>query len=465
MKLLFKIKWPLYVCCGMMLILATGCKKFLDIPSPKDQIQTAEIFRNDQAATSAITGLYSFMLTSPLWPSNGGMSVFPGLSADEIYPITPNTEILEFSNNNLRPANGNLNGVLWSHAYRTIYHANAILEGLSNSTELSEPVKRQLRGEALLVRALHFFYLSNLYGKVPLTTTTNYDVNKSMPRTELQEINQQIINDLGEAKSVLNAQYPTAGRVRPNKWAATALLARTYLYLGEWQKAEAEATEIINSGNYSLVANLDNVFTANSDETIWSLRQEKTNTSEGQTFIPIFSFFAPNYNISSSLLNAFESADQRKNKWIASNTVSGQTYYYPYKYRKGYDFSSPTPPVSEFYIVFRLAEQYLIRAEARTKQNNISGAQSDLNLIRSRAGLNSTTASDIPSLLSAIEQERRVELFAEWGHRWFDLKRWKRAITVLSAVKAPNWQNTDTLYPIPFAQIQANSFLTQNEGY
>ncbi len=465
MKLLFRIKWTLYICGGMMLMLSTGCKKFLDIPAPKDQIQTTEIFKNDQAATSAISGLYSFMLTLQLWPSNGGMSVFPGLSADEIYPITPNSEMLEFSNNNLRPTNGNLNGVLWSHAYRTIYHANAILEGINNSTELSEPVRRQLKGEVLLVRALHFFYLSNLYGKVPLTITTNYDLNKSMPRTELLEINQQIVNDLVEAKSLLNVQYPTTGRVRPNKWTATALLARIYLYLSEWQKAETEATEIINSGNYSLVANLDNVFIANSNETIWSLRQEKSNTAEGQTFIPIFSFMAPNYGIRDILLNAFESSDQRKSKWIASNVVSGQTYYYPHKYKKGYDFSSPTPPVTEFYIVFRLAEQYLIRSEARTKQSNVSGAQSDLNMIRNRAGLNNTTASDMSSLLSAIEHERRVELFAEWGHRWFDLKRWNRTNEALSSLKAPNWQSTDILYPIPFAQIQANTFLTQNEGY
>lgn len=465
MKLLFRIKWTLYICCGMMLCLVTGCKKFLDIPAPKDQIQTTEIFKNDQAATSAISGLYSFMLTLSLWPSNGGMSVFPGLSADEIYPITPTSEMLEFSNNNLRPTNGNLNGVLWSQSYRTIYHANAILEGINNSTELSEPVRRQLKGEALLVRALHFFYLSNLYGKVPLTITTNYDLNKSMPRTELQEINQQIVNDLIEAKSLLNVQYPTIGRVRPNKWTATALLARAYLYLSEWQKAEVEATEIINSGNYSLVANLDNVFIANSNETIWSLRQEKINTSEGQTFIPIFPFVAPNYGVRDILLNAFESSDQRKSKWIASNVVSGQTYYYPYKYKKGYDFSNPTPPVTEFYIVFRLAEQYLIRAEARTKQGNVSGAQSDLNMVRNRAGLNNTAAVDVSSLLSAIEHERRVELFVEWGHRWFDLKRWNRASSVLSSVKAPNWQSTDVLYPIPFAQIQANTFLTQNEGY
>lgn len=442
-----------------------GCKKFLDIPAPKDQIQTKEIFENDQAATSAISGLYSFMLTSSLWPSNGGMTVFPGLSSDEIYPITPNAEMVEFSNNNIQPANGNLNSYLWSHFYRIIYHANSILEGLQNSPDLSDVTRRQLSGEALLVRAFHFFYLSNLYGKVPLTLTTDYKQNSAMARTELSEINQQIVNDLADAKTLLSSQYPTSGRVRPNKWAAAALLARVYLYLNNWQKAEVEAAEVINSGHYSLISDLNNVFLSNSNETIWSLVQEKTNTSEGQVFIPIFPFLAPSYGISDVLLNAFEPSDQRKNKWISSNVVSGQTYYYPYKYKKGYDFSSPAPPVTEYYVVFRCAEQYLIRAEARIRQNNISGAKSDLNIIRNRSGLANTSANDSPSLLQAIEHERRVEFFAEWGHRWFDLKRWNRANAVLSGIKAPNWQSTDVLYPIPFAQIQANSFLIQNDGY
>lgn len=465
MKSFLKIKFVIHFYCLVAICSTTGCRKFLDIPAPKDQIQTGEIFKNDQAAVSAVNGLYSFMLTSPLWPSNGGMSVFPGLSADEIYPVTPSTEILEFSNNNLQPTNGHLNGVLWSHIYRTIYHANAILEGVGNSTELSENTSKQLQGEALLVRALHFFYLTNLYGDVPLTLTTNYEVNKSMPRLESAQVYDQIVKDLIMAKSLLSNQYTTAGRVRPNKWAAAALLARTYLYLQEWQKAEQEATEIINTGSYSLVANPDNVFLANSSETIWSLRQERTNTSEGQIFIPVFSFLSPTYGIRNNLLNAFEPTDERKSKWIASSTVNGQTHFYPYKYKKGNDFSNPAPPVTEFYIVFRIAEQFLIRAEARIKQNNTSGALDDINKIRTRAGLDNTLADNSSSILAAIEKERIVELFAEWGHRWFDLKRWNKSTDVLSHLKAPNWQNTDVLYPIPFAQMQANVALTQNAGY
>ena len=116
-------------------------------------------------------------------------------------------------------------------------------------------------------------------------------------------------------------------------------------------------------------------------------------------------------------------------------------------------------------MVLRLAEQYLIRAEARAQQNNISGAQSDVNVIRNRAGLANTTATTQGTLLSAIEHERQIELFAEWGHRWMDLKRTNRADAILGPLKSSNWQSSDVLFPIPLTQIQNDPNFTQNSGY
>jgi hypothetical protein len=115
-------------------------------------------------------------------------------------------------------------------------------------------------------------------------------------------------------------------------------------------------------------------------------------------------------------------------------------------------------------MMLRLAEQYLIRAEARAQLENIPGAQEDLNAIRSRAGLPDTDADDKASLLLAIERERQAELFAEGGHRWLDLKRTNRADAVLGPLKA-DWQTPDALFPIPDAERQLNPNLTQNDGY
>jgi hypothetical protein len=117
--------------------------------------------------------------------------------------------------------------------------------------------------------------------------------------------------------------------------------------------------------------------------------------------------------------------------------------------------------------VFRLAEQFLIRAEARAHLDKITGANSakaDLNMIRDRAGLPPTVASTKEEMLAAILQERRMELFVEWGHRWFDLKRTGKASEVLSVLK-PRWDPTDVLYPIPYNELQLNPNMMQNAGY
>jgi hypothetical protein len=134
-------------------------------------------------------------------------------------------------------------------------------------------------------------------------------------------------------------------------------------------------------------------------------------------------------------------------------------YYYPYKY-KSLVFGAN----AEYYTLLRLAEQYLIRAEARAEQGNVSGAQADINVIRNRAGLGNTTAGDQASLLAAVAQERRIELNCEWGHRWLDLKRTGTASAVLGAEKT-TWTATGILWPIPSSEISANSNLVQNAGY
>jgi hypothetical protein len=427
-------------------------------------METTQIFQTDESAISAISGLYKRLLVNNLVILNGGLTVFPGLSADEITNTTPAAELDQFRTNSIMSNNYNVSGSLWQAAYKNIYHSNAVLEGLSNST-ITPGLRNQLKGEALVVRCLNYFYLINLFGDVPYVVTTDYRVNEKMPRISVEEIYLKLITDLLDAKNLLVAAYPSIGKVRPNKYTACALLARIYLYRQDWANAEIQANEILNSNIYSLSSDLNNVFLANSSETIWSLVQDKSNTAEGQTFIPAFSFLKPPYIATDYLLNAFEANDNRKSQWLNTTTVNGQPVSYPFKYKRGYDFSSNPPPPTEYYILFRLAEQVLIRAEARANLGNTSGAKIDLNVIRNRAGLGDTIVTDQASVLLAIQHERQVELFSEWGHRWFDLKRTNQLNGVLALIKAPNWQITDSLYPIPVDQVQLNPFLVQNLGY
>lgn len=422
-------------------------------------ITASQVFSNDNTALSAVSGLYASLLLSQRLTS-GGLSIYAGLSADEIETTASNPYADPFLLNSLSAEDNTVNYNFYNFSYKTIYQCNAILEGLTKSSGMTPSIKSQLIGEVKVVRALIYFYLINLFGDVPLITSTNYEVNARLPRTPLAKVYELIISDLKEAQSLLTPEYPSADKARPNRFAATALLARVYLYLKQWADAETQATAIISTGSYSLSANLDLVFTINNTETIWEIINDNGNTTEGSVFIPFFLTSAPRYQITSSLLNSFENGDARKIAWLSSTIVSGSAYFFPYKYK-----IRSTSPINEANQVFRLAEQFLIRAEARSQQNNFLGAQADLNMIRNRAGLPNTTATTKNDLLVAIENERRIELFSEWGHRWFDLKRTERANAVLSPLKGSNWQTTDILFPIPYAEIQVNPFLIQNPGY
>jgi len=440
---------------------SVSCKKFTDVPAPTNLVVSDLAFSDDRSATSTVVGIYSDMMQTYRAISNS-TSLYAGLSADELTSSAVNN--IPFLNNNLQPTLSTIN-TYWQQMYSYIYDANAVLDGLKNSTGVSPAVKNQLTGEALFVRAFVHFYLVNLFGDVPLITTSDYRINATLPRTPSTDIYAQIILDLKNAQNILQAAYPTTERARPNKWTATALLARVYLYVKDYVNAEIQSNAVVTSGSYSQAA-LSTVFLKSSSETIWQLMPVSTflYTFDGATFIPSATATTiPNTYLNPLLVASFEAGDQRKTNWVGSKIISGTTYYYPFKYKAGATSTSLT----EYYIVFRLSEQYLIRAEARAQQGtNLSGAISDLNVIRNRAGLsNYTGASNQVSVLNSLMHERQIELFTEWGHRWCDLKRTNLADVVLKPIKGSTWESTDTLYPIPSAQIGANIFLTQNAGY
>jgi len=342
---------------------------------------------------------------------------------------------------------------------------NACLAGISSTNVISNTYKKQLIGEIEVVRAFYYFNLVNIFGPVPLVTTTDYLVTKNIPKAPVDTIYNQILRDLTDAQKKLTVNYPSDGHARPNLYTVDALLAKVYLYLGQWQNAEDAANSVINSNQYSLVP-LSGVFLDGSAEAIWQLPGAGlySQTEEAQYFVPYASTVVPNYSLSTNLLNTFEPGDQRLQQWAGEDTVNingvNMYYYYPHKYRAIRNTDVP----AEDYMIFRLGELYLIRAEALAEENKTSQAIADLNQIRTRAGLPASSAASQKDALNAIMHERQIELFCEWGNRWYDLKRTGTINTVLGSEKT-GWVSTDALYPVPLIELQANPFLTQNPGY
>lgn len=453
-----------------------GCKRFVEVPAPPNSIVGDVIYTNNASAASAVSGMFESMaLTGTVTGGSPSITSITGLTSDELYLYPSNNAL-----NNQAYSNSLLSTnapPIWSNLYNYIYQANLIISGISNSMNVTDSLKRQYIGEAKFIRAFCYLYLVNLYGDVPLILKTDYNDNLFAAKSAKDKIYSQIVQDLKDAQFNLKINYVgptgsiTTDRVRPNIAAATALLARVYLYLGNWTDAESQATLIISNslGTYNLGAFPSNIFAKTSTEAIWQLERPNSgiNTADAYMFLPSSYGGAsaiPFVFLSDSLANSFEPGDIRKSKWLISTSLSGKLYYSPYKYTLGATNSVP----QEYPILLRLAEQYLIRAEARAQQNNIDGGKADLNVIRGRANLPAVSPTDKNSLLSLILKERRVELFTEWGHRWLDLKRMGKIDSVMiitTPLKGGFWDSKDAFYPIPFSDIQRAPNLTQTPGY
>lgn len=452
---------------SLLIILVFSCDNFVEVDVPSDKLTVANVFESDETARSAMQGIYNELFRSASFSNGGSNSVtaLASLSADEIFALNTATDLdyLEFQENEILPKNIS-NLALWSSAYNVIYMANSLLEGLLASEQISAELRDQLEGEAKFIRAFTYFHLVNLYGEVPLILAIDYRVNAEMSRTSIEEVYSQITTDLQEAIGLLAVDYLDNERTNVNRFVAEALLAKVYLYRQEWGLAEVHSTNVINqSGIYELLDDLDQVFLMNSREAIWQISPEgsgssSTNTQEGNIFISTNPRFALNNEYAAS----FEDMDKRGSSWIGYN--QDREAYYPFKYKDG----RSTNNISEYSVVLRLAEQYLIRSEARTRQGNLSGGISDIDKIKDRAGLDllSDTDPDIDmaSLIEEILNERKKELFTEWGHRWFDLKRTGTTSEVLGSTN-PLWQDTDILYPTPEQERMKNPGLGQNDGY
>jgi len=464
-----------------------ACKKFVVVPPPTSQLATATVFSDNATATASELSIYTQMSGESV-----NMAVSCGLVGDELTNYASDAYSLSYYTNALQTQNP---PSIWSSAYKYIYQANAIIEGLQNNSIISPAVAKQLMSESKFVRAFWYFYLVNLYGDVPLTLTTDYKVNNSLARAPQVQVYQQIVADLKDAAANLNGNYVDASdttvtteRVRPTKAAAIALLARVYLYEKDYDNADTEATDVINNGLYSLCPNLSgtgSVFQKNSSEAILQLQTplpSSVGTQDGLYFIlttapnPFGALGNQSTTISLQLQASFELGDKRKTNWIGGYPTDVPQYYFPYKYQTGYLPTSATDlsAVPEYTMVLRLAEQYLIRAESRLLKESpdIPGAVSDLNVIRNRAGLaNYSGPADQASLMSAIMHERQVELFTEWGHRWMDLKRTGQLDAIMGGLngvthaKGGNWISTDQLFPIPYQEILNDNKLVQNPGY
>lgn len=341
----------------------------------------------------------------------------------------------------------------WLKAYKTINVTNNILSALNVVNDADRPA---VEGEAKFLRALTYFELVRFYAQtytpgtnnsqdgVPLvlTPTRIIDDKSNVSRATVEEVYKQIIADLSSAKDLL----PADNEWRASKGAATALLARVALQMSDFGKARDYANEVIESNSYSLLKNYADIFgrDENSTEDIFAIQvSSQDGINNMNTFFSISDFGGRDGDIEilDGHLNLYASNDDRRALFFSGNDAirSG-------KWNNQYGNIS----------IIRLAEMYLIRAEANFRLNTTIGATplDDINLIVERSKLDALTSVTLEDILL----ERRKELAHE-GFKIHDMKRNKQDVGSLP------YNDPKLVFPIPFRETQANSNLKQNDGY
>lgn len=440
-----------YLYLVLFLGLLTSCKNFLEV-EPRASISDDGTIIDKASAETAIRGIYN---ASRSYYSVGFQSI-AYLSGDNVQWTGSQSQVQEFINHHVSPENATISSV-WNGIYVSVNRANHAIAKLPAVADplLTSEQKNQLLGEAYFLRALNYFDLLRVWGGVPLITqpTLSAADNRGIARSSEQETYAQVIKDLDAAEPLLTESTDRYRATRKTVW---ALKARFYLYQQNWVKAEEYAGKLIQDNvNYQLVKPFNSFFfpaaQKGTPESVFEFfySTNELNEHRGQ-WQPQQNGgtrqWAPSTGLLTLLTNPLTAGG--RNTLIAKDNQDrwyGNLYY-------------RSPGTDPTYVI-RIAELYLIRAEARAHLGKISDAVADLDKIRSRAELPLTSANSQASVLLAIEEERRLE-FAFEAHRWFDLVRTDRAGEIL-AVKDAN----KTLLPIPVSQLLIDDVLTQNPGY
>lgn len=403
--------------------------------------------------------------------------------------------------------------------YQGIARANLALEQIeameASEDDLTPGLKNRLLGEAHFLRAYYYFRLVRLYGGVPIVTAPTYSSNDWIqPRATAGKVYELIISDLKVAEQYLplKSGYASEDLGRATKGAAQAMLLKVSLYTHDYAAAKSygEAFLADQASEYELCSDYADNFTLageNGVESVFEVQYMEEGTSdygEGNgfsrgTFTTILirsrssAFANPGWGFnrpSRNLYDEFEAGDPRRDATIlvpeeAEIVTPAEEIYLGNSMvgikRALFDPSTRTysalahdARAAVNKIEIRLADVYLMYAEACIEQGDLGIAADYIGRVRGRVGLGAVDGSSKESLTAALRHERRCELAME-GHRWFDLCRWGIADRVMNAYKASENEEVRAemgdfvkgkheLMPIPYEEVRMGK-LEQNPGY
>lgn len=359
-------------------------------------------------------------------------------------------------------------GFIWDEAYEVIANANIIINAEASSIEGNQDQIKHIQGQALALRALAHYDLLRTYGQqnasgdlgVPIITTfKGEDIFPS--RNSINEVKDQIYKDLETAYSMMNSEYDTS-KVLISKFAAKALESRVAIYFGDYTRAKDAAKLVIDSGLYSIAdkdSYVSNWGSGNANNTIFEIAFAGDDNRGPNSLAYIYRFpgDAPagygDVEVMSDVINIFEDSDVRKE--ILGYQDGGNRLRNMKKYPDTANGSDDIP-------LIRIEEVVLNYAEALLETGG--DALTELNKITAKRGATAYTSVTKENILL----ERRKELMFE-GFRFDDLMRANRGTQAINSnqgvIKDLSYPNNLFAYPIPNAEVNANSNMVQNTGY
>lgn len=440
------------------ILIIQSCEKMIEIDLPTDQINTENVFKDKRSAIATLTNLYINLRETSIYSGNSkGIGTLLGLYTDELEPISiPQTADESLLFNNILDPSRTVLQTVWNNSYANIYAINSFIIGVTKSTGISEQEKKELIAEGYVIRSMYYQGLTQLFGDIPYTITTDYKLNTTILKSSTSIVLNNIENDLLIALESLSYHNRSSNKYYANKAVAELILAKNYLLQKKYDKAEFYAKLVLDNPLYSMETDLTHVFKKTAKSTLWQLSNNNATaaTYEARNYIMLVEDWP--YKLSNSLVNSFDSDDLRKTYWTKEYSSSAGSYNYKYQ--------NHINNTDECSILFRVEEAYFILIEALIYQDKENEAIPHLNVIRQRAGLISlpNNLSKEDTILIMLEESRK-EFFLEHARRFFDLKR-NGKLSLLKGSK-PNWQDKHILLPYPEKELLINPNLKPQNEY
>lgn len=433
------------------LVLLSSCD-VLD-QSPTNSVSDDDVAASASAATTVLNGAYHRLATSNYY-GGGYFTTIVALASDNTEWVGSYNFLGNFDQHNYQ-ADNTANESAWYSIYSAINAANQTIK-LTASSSIAESERKRIIAEATVIRSLGLFDLARTWGNIPVikeatTSPTQFD---DVKQSDSKTVYQTVVSDLLAVRGDL-ASPALRDRAYVSQPVADAFLARVYLYLEDWANAEKYASQVIAlTDYYQLVPISEFLNNKQTRESIWELAFSSSFSNEFYYYWQRSGGGRQEIGLSPELYSLVASPETGGDRALLVGDDSTPTERLLTAKLYWRDANDDDPSY-----VFRLAEQYLIRAEARAKSGNVAGAIADLNTVRQRshvADYNGSTAQ--ADVIAAIDQERRIELAFE-PHRWYDLVRTGKATSKLGI------DSHYTLFPIPHNDLLADKGLIQNTGY